>query len=64
MINLILFAFENRFLEATEAMLQKDISDNMAIGTHGASAILTNVTGEAPVRVLTHCNTGSLATAG
>lgn len=53
-----------RFLEATEAMLAKDIADNQAIGTHGAAAILQSVVGEAPVRVLTHCNTGSLATAG
>lgn len=63
MKNKIIFFF-CRFLQATEEMLQKDISDNMAIGTHGATAILSNVQGEAPVRVLTHCNTGSLATAG
>lgn len=53
-------------------MLEKDIADNQAIGSHGAQAILKRVaeaagaqTGTAgPVRVLTHCNTGSLATAG
>lgn len=45
-------------------MLQKDISDNKAIGTHGANAILATVNGDGPIRVLTHCNTGSLATAG
>ncbi|CAD7084730.1 unnamed protein product [Hermetia illucens] len=56
---------KSRFLNATEAMLQKDISDNMAIGAAGAEAILTNLpSGEGTVRVLTHCNTGSLATAG
>ena len=59
---------KKRFLEATEAMLQKDISDNKAIGTNGAAAILAHAatTGKegASVRVLTHCNTGSLATAG
>lgn len=56
---------KSRFLNATEAMLQKDISDNMAIGASGAEAILTNLpSGEGTVRVLTHCNTGSLATAG
>ncbi|XP_055680047.1 methylthioribose-1-phosphate isomerase [Lutzomyia longipalpis] len=55
---------KQRFLAATEAMLQKDISDNMAIGSHGAAAILSNVAGDGPIRVLTHCNTGSLATAG
>lgn len=45
-------------------MLAKDIADNQAIGAFGASAILDTVAGEQPVRVLTHCNTGSLATAG
>ncbi|XP_023300604.2 methylthioribose-1-phosphate isomerase [Lucilia cuprina] len=53
-----------KFLDATEAMLQKDISDNKAIGTNGAKAILENANKDGPVRVLTHCNTGSLATAG
>lgn len=64
---------KTRFLAATEAMLEKDISDNRAIGTFGAKAILATVAEkgaaageqkESPVRVLTHCNTGSLATAG
>lgn len=51
-------------------MLEKDIADNKAIGANGAKAILehvaetTGVAGAGPVRVLTHCNTGSLATAG
>lgn len=44
--------------------MQKDIADNKAIGTHGAAAILAHIQGDSPVRVLTHCNTGSLATAG
>lgn len=45
-------------------MLQKDIEDNKAIGAHGAQAILSSIQGDSPIRVLTHCNTGSLATAG
>lgn len=45
-------------------MLDRDIADNKAIGTHGANAILASIEGDGPVRVLTHCNTGSLATAG
>lgn len=51
-------------------MLEKDIADNRAIGANGAKAILehvaeaTGVPVAGPVRVLTHCNTGSLATAG
>lgn len=51
-----------KFLSRTEAMLIKDIADNRAIGEFGATAILAGITGN--VRVLTHCNTGSLATAG
>lgn len=45
-------------------MLAKDISDNKAIGNFGAQAILANTSSDSPIRVLTHCNTGSLATAG
>lgn len=45
-------------------MLVKDISDNKAIGSYGSEAILKNITGDGPVQILTHCNTGSLATAG
>lgn len=57
---------KSRFLAATEAMLDKDISDNRAIGAFGAEAILKTVKGDrdSAIRVLTHCNTGSLATAG
>lgn len=44
-------------------MLEKDISDNRSIGEFGAKAILSNVTDGEQVRILTHCNTGSLATA-
>ncbi|XP_031636233.1 methylthioribose-1-phosphate isomerase [Contarinia nasturtii] len=55
---------KQKFLDTTEAMLRKDIEDNKAIGTNGANAILQNKTDGSSVRVLTHCNTGSLATAG
>ncbi|XP_055906453.1 methylthioribose-1-phosphate isomerase [Eupeodes corollae] len=55
---------KSRFLAATEAMLEKDIDDNKAIGSNGAAAILKKYSKETSVRVLTHCNTGSLATAG
>lgn len=44
-------------------MLEKDISDNRSIGEFGAKAILNSVTDGEQVRILTHCNTGSLATA-
>jgi len=44
-------------------MLEKDIADNHAIGDAGAKAILSQCS-DSMVRILTHCNTGSLATAG
>lgn len=45
-------------------MLQKDIDDNLAIGANGAEAILSRGSRDGPISILTHCNTGSLATAG
>ena len=55
---------------AAEAMFDADIKDNRAIGSYGAKAILAGLPtgaggaeGKGKVRVLTHCNTGSLATA-
>lgn len=45
-------------------MLEKDISDNKAIGEHGAAEILKRNPDEKHLRIITHCNTGSLATAG
>lgn len=52
-----------RFIEAIEAMLIKDVNDNKSIGDTGAKSILNQQSVESPVRILTHCNTGSLATA-
>ena len=62
-------------VRACEKMLEDDVAANMAIGAHGADALCAAVASRAadparakPVgaalRVLTHCNTGSLATAG
>nr|CAD7448059.1 unnamed protein product [Timema bartmani] len=45
-------------------MLEKDVADNRAIGDAGARAILSHAPDDYLTRVLTHCNTGSLATAG
>ena len=56
-------AFET-ILAEMENMLCKDISDNKAIGAAGAAAILHGLPDGSTVRILTHCNTGSLATAG
>lgn len=45
-------------------MLRKDVADNKSIGNFGAHEILRNVPKDGFTRILTHCNTGSLATAG
>ncbi|KAJ5946988.1 Methylthioribose-1-phosphate isomerase [Penicillium verhagenii] len=52
------------FIQAAEEMLGKDLEDNKRIGHHGAEWIMTNATKADTVSVLTHCNTGSLATSG
>ena len=56
-------ALIDTFIQAAEAMLEEDVRTNRAIGDHGAARIL-EITGRDKVRVLTICNTGSLATAG
>lgn len=48
-------------IKAIEDLLAKDISDNKAIGKFGAEEILKAQ--NTPCIILTHCNTGSLATA-
>jgi S-methyl-5-thioribose-1-phosphate isomerase len=50
-------------VECAEKMLTDDVTTNKAMGAHGAARIL-EITGKDKVRVLTICNTGSLATAG
>ncbi|TKA68671.1 Methylthioribose-1-phosphate isomerase [Friedmanniomyces simplex] len=51
------------YCDAAAQMLISDVSDNKAIGKYGAEWIEKLAPGE-QVSVLTHCNTGSLATAG
>lgn len=45
-------------------MLERDVSDNMSIGSHGADDLLSRHVHPDGVRLVTICNTGSLATAG
>nr|WP_026974672.1 S-methyl-5-thioribose-1-phosphate isomerase [Alicyclobacillus contaminans] len=45
-----------RVVSTAERLAQEDVKTNRAIGRHGAELFL------GPVQVLTHCNTGSLAT--
>lgn len=53
------------FIDSIVFMLDKDIQDNKNIGKFGAEEVLASLGGESGnVKVLTHCNTGSLATAG
>ena len=47
-----------RILREAQAIEAEDLRANMAIGAYGAALLPTDA------RVLTHCNTGSLATAG
>uniref|UniRef100_A0A8V5H717 Methylthioribose-1-phosphate isomerase n=1 Tax=Melopsittacus undulatus TaxID=13146 RepID=A0A8V5H717_MELUD len=53
-----------RIIEHIEGLLAKDRQDNESIGAYGAQDILRRVPPGATVTILTHCNTGSLATAG
>lgn len=53
-----------RIIGNIEEMLQLDIATNESIGDNGAKEILKNLPENETVRILTHCNTGSLATAG
>ncbi|KAL1932259.1 hypothetical protein VTP01DRAFT_9315 [Rhizomucor pusillus] len=53
-----------RYLASSEQMLVDDMQDNKNIGRFGAEYIVENVKDKENLCVLTHCNTGSLATAG
>lgn len=46
-----------------ETMLSKDLADNVALGDFGAADMLKRCPKDS-LSILTHCNTGSLATAG
>ncbi|EYE93514.1 S-methyl-5-thioribose-1-phosphate isomerase [Aspergillus ruber CBS 135680] len=54
------------FIRAAEHMMVKDVEDNKKIGQNGAQWILANAlkSGLSKASILTHCNTGSLATSG
>ncbi|KAL5728563.1 S-methyl-5-thioribose-1-phosphate isomerase [Ranunculus cassubicifolius] len=52
------------YIEAAEAMLVDDVASNKAIGLYGASFIKNILKDSKNISMLTHCNTGSLATAG
>ncbi|KAI9591908.1 Methylthioribose-1-phosphate isomerase [Syncephalis fuscata] len=59
------------YLMLAEKMLADDLADNKQVGQHGAAALLescrkNSITSNTvnTISVLTHCNTGALATAG
>ncbi|KAL2229164.1 methylthioribose-1-phosphate isomerase [Sesamum indicum] len=52
------------YIEAAEVMLEDDVASNKAIGNYGATLIQKQQKDPKSISVLTHCNTGSLATAG
>ncbi|XP_043708102.1 methylthioribose-1-phosphate isomerase-like [Telopea speciosissima] len=52
------------YIEASEAMLEDDVASNRAIGSYGANILKSQIKGSKRLSILTHCNTGSLATAG
>ncbi|GLX16579.1 S-methyl-5-thioribose-1-phosphate isomerase [Streptomyces lavendulae] len=51
-------------LDEAAAVQREDVEANHALGAHGADWLLKRQGGDRPLRVLTHCNTGALATAG
>ncbi|MET7979256.1 S-methyl-5-thioribose-1-phosphate isomerase [Streptomyces mirabilis] len=60
-----------RFGEGLDAVLaeaaavqREDVEANRAMGAYGADWLVKKVGVDRPLRVLTHCNTGALATAG
>jgi methylthioribose-1-phosphate isomerase len=60
-------AIIDAYIEAAEEIFRKDTETNLSIGEHGAKWLLANAPNKSAagkVAVLTHCNTGSLATSG
>ncbi|WP_416969149.1 S-methyl-5-thioribose-1-phosphate isomerase [Streptomyces sp. 4F14] len=51
-------------LEEAAAIQREDVEANRAMGVHGADWLIKRTGVDRPLRILTHCNTGALATAG
>lgn len=54
----------DELIEFMEKFLERDLADNRSIGRYGAEAIRQSHSSPKKLTVLTHCNTGSLATVG
>ena len=52
------------YIAQAEAILARDLQSNLSIGKHGADWLLAQFPTTEPLSLLTHCNTGSLATSG
>ena len=59
-------AVVSAFIEEAELIFKKDLQTNISIGNAGAEWLQQNAgaSTDKPTSVLTHCNTGSLATSG
>ncbi|KAI0523900.1 hypothetical protein F5B22DRAFT_422244 [Xylaria bambusicola] len=60
-------AIIDAYIAAAEEIFRKDTETNLSIGEHGSKWLFANAPVKSPegkVSVLTHCNTGSLATSG
>ncbi|MET9966865.1 S-methyl-5-thioribose-1-phosphate isomerase [Streptomyces sp. NPDC006356] len=51
-------------LDEAAAVQREDVEANRAMGAYGADWLLGRVGADRPLRILTHCNTGALATVG
>lgn len=51
-------------LAEADAVVREDVAANRAMGAFGADWLLKRLGTDRPLRILTHCNTGALATAG
>lgn len=56
--------YKEKLLFFMNKMLEDDVATNKAIGNYGAQDILKRINDGSKAVLLTHCNTGSLATAG
>ncbi|XP_013776970.1 methylthioribose-1-phosphate isomerase-like isoform X2 [Limulus polyphemus] len=55
---------KERIIKEAEDIFRECKMKNLAIGEHGASHIINHLSTGSQATILTHCNTGSLATAG
>ncbi|QNP73655.1 S-methyl-5-thioribose-1-phosphate isomerase [Streptomyces roseirectus] len=51
-------------LEEAAAVQREDIEANRAMGVHGADWLIKKAGVDRPLRIITHCNAGALATSG